>query len=667
MIHLITKGLLQFNLPEYMRIATMEECLEYFKGEELIGVDTETTGFDPYIADIYTLQLGNQDDQFVIDCETVSIQGFKPLLEDKSKTFLFQNAKFDLRFLYRHKILCPNIYDTYLAEATLTKGDNFSKKSLDYLATKYGVKKLDKSIRGKIIKEGLSKRVVKYAAEDVEVLIPIKERQEEALRKYNLVNSIKLENSFVRVLAYVEYCGIYLDATRWHKKVEEDKHNLEEAKAAIDAWVIENAPKKYTEAQLDLFNSDSKCNILWSSPMQVAQLFKDLGIDVGTIDEKTGEVKDSVDARVLGLQKDKFEIIPMYIHYKECEKTISTYGDNVLKHIHKKTGRIHTSFKQIVRTGRMSSGSKKEGTLNLQNIPADDRTRACFVPQKDDYVFVDADFSGQEQIVFANFTKDKNLLQFYKDKLGDMHSFIASKLTSIYPQLTGLSLAEIKEKFPLERGEAKKAGFALNYGGNGRTVAENVGVSEESGDKIYEDYFRAFPGIKDYAEKTQRKALKYGYIQFNDVTYSKAFLPNFDEFKDLEKQVYSPGFWEVYREEKRRESALFISKLKPLVRKYFKYKGEVYRKSLNAPIQGTAAEITKLAAIYVFDWLIQSDLIFKVLITNLIHDELLLESPRECAEKVAAVVTEKMRVAGSYFCKTIPLTADSLITQWWKH
>jgi DNA polymerase-1 len=156
-------------------------------------------------------------------------------------------------------------------------------------------------------------------------------------------------------------------------------------------------------------------------------------------------MKDSIDKKVLGPQKKKHPIISTYIEFTEHQKVVSTYGENWFDYINKATGRIHSNYQQIMNTGRLSSGQKgdkKKGLPqlpNMQNIPSDSRTRSCFQSQKGNTLIV-SDYSGQEQIVLANKSLDKDLLYFYSSGLSDMHSFIASK---IFPELVGLSLDEI--------------------------------------------------------------------------------------------------------------------------------------------------------------------------------------------------------------------------------
>jgi DNA polymerase I-like protein with 3'-5' exonuclease and polymerase domains len=663
------------NNVDYINIqhAEIEDLVEFLSDQSEVGFDTETTGFDPRTSDLLSYQIGNNKVQFVVDAIQYPIE----LIEDslKDKLLIIHNAKFDLRFLYHRGIYPTKIWDTYLAECVLYKGDRSIRKALDVVVDRYLHKQLNKTVRGKIISEKFSERVIRYGAEDVEYLPDVKIVQEAKLSLHDLTRSMSLENEFVKVLTYIEYSGIPLDVEMWKKKVEQDIVNRNDKQDELNQWIINNKIYSYIDNQLDLFDTTKKTIIDWSSPVQVASFFKTLGIDTKVSDEKTGELKDSVDAKVLEKQKDQSTIIPLYLDFKKYEKIVSTYGETIFRKIHPVTGRIHTSFTQILDTGRMSSGGKlgREETINLQNIPRlpgkDERVngkiyeRECF-RTKEGYVFIDADYSGQEQIVFANWTQDPDILKFYSDNLGDMHSFVASK---IYPYLHNVPLKTIKNEYKKERQIAKSAGFAINYGGDGNTIADNLNLSKEEGNKIYEAYFQAFPGVSNYFKRTTEQALRDGYILFNDVTKDKCFISFFDKYKTLEHRISSPGFWEVYREEKAKDSLLYKRELKSTVSRYFKLKGNISRMALNYPIQGSSANITKLACIFIFDYLIKNDLIGVVLFDNVIHDEILLECPENLAETMKKVVEDCMEKAGRVYCKIVPLTAEASICKFWNH
>lgn len=669
MIYLVTNQQAMFS-PSGYSMATVEESLEYLKNLDIIGFDTETRGMDPYTKDLLSMQLGDQDKQFVVDCLTVNPRLYKEVLE--SKELIMHNAKFDLRFLYYYEIVPTKIYDSFLVERILTTGIDTARRSLDAVVYKYCKIELDKSIRGHIHREGLSTRVIKYAADDVKYLHQVKRKQEVSLRENNLTRTASLDNEFVKVLAYIEYCGMYMNPKDWQNKCLDDLKDLNAVKEILDKFILDNPDKyaSYIDNQLSLFDEGTKCKLNWASSKQVIPFMQSLGVDTLTKDKETGLMKHSVDKKVLGPQKKKHPIIATYIEYTEHQKVVSTYGENWFEYINPVTGRIHSNYTQIMNTGRLSSGQKgkpKQGLPqlpNMQNIPSDNRTRSCFQAEPGNMLIV-SDYSGQEQIVLANKSLDKDLIRFYKEGLGDMHSFIASK---IFPELSNLSLDEIKDNHKNKRQIAKGAGFAINYGGTGITIAQNLSLSLEEGEEVYKAYFKAFPGLADYFKQEKQRALKLGYIEFNAVSNRKCFIPFFEDFQKLHKELYeTDGFWESYKLEKSQDSTIFKSYFKPKVREYFIKKGDIERMSLNYPIQGTSADITKLAGVYFFRYLLENNLVFKVKLPNVVHDEWIVEAPEDMAENISKVLQECMEKAGDVFCKTIKLKADPCITLNWKH
>jgi len=667
MIYLVTNNLEKFKhiWCANITLSTPQSLINYFQNKKELEFDTETTGLDVHSCKLLSAQFGDENNQYVVDTQSVDIKLFKELLE--SKCIIMQNAKFDLKFLYKETIWPNDVYDTFLAEAVLNMGRLQVRKGLDALVYRYTQQHMSKEVRGVIHKEGLSKRVVEYAAKDVAYLSIIKRKQLVKLEELNLMSAINLDNKFVKVLAYVEYCGFKLDADKWQSKIEKDTERLTIAHNKLDSYIFDNNMTKYIDGQFDMFSNKLNTTLNWSSSKQVIELFKDLGIDTKTKDKKTGMMKDSVDAKVLISQANKFPIIKMFTDYQQASKLTSTYGENVLRQIHPNTGRIHTEFRQLMDTGRMSCGGTDRlrgiELLNLQNIPADEAHRGCFVPEKDNKMIV-ADYSGQESVVFANFSQDTEIINFYKSGMADMHSFIAQK---IYPELEELDLGTIKKEHKQKRQNAKAAGFAIQYGGVGATIAGNLNLTTQEGEAIYDGYFKAFPGIKNYFAKCKNKALANGYVELNQISYRKSFIDFYEQYKELQSEVNAPAFWDDYRAHKTKQSDLFQSFYKPTVREYFKFKGMIERKSLNYPIQGSSAEITKFGALKFFNYITDSGLMGVVKICNIVHDEIVIECPEVIANKMAKYLQECMEDAGKPFCKIIPLKAEPCITDHWEH
>ena len=205
-----------------------------------------------------------------------------------------------------------------------------------------------------------------------------------------------------------------------------------------------------------------------------------------------------------------------------------------------------------------------------------------------------------------------------------------------------------------------------HYGGNGDTIAKNLGISKEEGYAIEKSYLESFPGIKAYFDTVTNLMMKNGYILINPILKHKRFIYNWEEINGIKKE-FTQEFWIEYRREKELDSIKFNEELKPKVRKYFVKIGKFKRDALNSPVQGTAAMITKLAAMYLFDALEKNDLLFIVKIHNLVHDEILVGCPQYISDSTALLTQKCMEKAGRFFVKVVTLKAKPLIGDHWVH
>lgn len=659
MLYLITNQEELYDNSEVYGRATIDDVIHYLKSVEETSLDMETEGFDPHTKNPLSLQLGDYENQFVIDMKTVDIRVLKPYLE--RLLILGQNLKFDLRFLMKFGIYIRKIYDTMVVEKILNCGLLGVRVALDELTDRYLGFKLDKSIRGSIHKEGLSTRVIRYAADDVKYLSSIRTRQIEELIAKDLKGVANLENRFTPCLAYIEYCGFKLSIPKWQEKMRGDNLRLLEAAAKLNAWVLDKGMHKYFKKQLSLFEPIT-CSINWASSPQVVPLFEELDLNCDVITK--GVAKKSVEAKVIEPQAKKSTIVPLYLEYKKAEKVTGTYGANFIRQINSFTKRLHTTFKQIMDTGRLSSGGKDKSQkiehVNFQNIPKDKETRGCFVAEEGNVLII-SDYSGQEQIILANRSLDPNILKFYDEGLSDMHSFVASKM---YPTLEGMSVKEIKANHSDLRYNAKTAGFAINYGGVGATIARNNNLTLEEGNAVYDAYFKAFPGLKVYFDRVKQQGLRDGYILISPLTRRKCYIDYFDKYRALERE-FDDDFWDRYRWTKQSQNEDF-KWMKEKVSKYFMYKGEIERNSLNYPIQGQAAEVTKISCIYIYDYLVDNNLMDTVRFVNTVHDENILECPKEMSQQIADMVEDCMCRAGDLYCKRVKLVAKPEISSIWE-
>lgn len=355
MIYFVSNASEIFEDDSIYKCSTVEESLKLLETIKVVGLDTETEGFDPYTKKLLSLQLGCKDFQVVIDTSTVDVSLYKEYLES-DRTFLGWNLKFDLRFLYRHNIYPKKVYDGYLAEKLLWLGypSGIHGLSLKAAGENYLGIELDKTTRGKIHYLGLNAEVIQYGANDVKYLEEIIRKQYKELQKKGLTEAIKVENQFVLPLAYMEHCGIKLDVEKWKAKMSNDNKTYQEASDALNKWVIQHFPNDkrftYRDLQGDLwngFNTEPQCVINWDSPKQVITLFKELGFDLAIKDKVTGQIKDSIDAKVIEPQKHVSSIAPIYLEYKAAAKVVGTYGQNFLDQINPVSSRIHTHYNQL--------------------------------------------------------------------------------------------------------------------------------------------------------------------------------------------------------------------------------------------------------------------------------------------------------------------------------
>lgn len=664
MIYLVTKQQSLWTSDRY-KVISAEEALELLAPLSVVELDTETMGLDPYTKELLTVQLGCAEFQVVIDCTSVDIHLFKEYMENPQRMFLGWNIKFDLKFLYHQRIVPLRVYDGYLAEKLLWLGypAGMHEMSLKAASINYLGVDMDKSVRGKIIQTGLTEDVIVYAAGDVSYLGKIRDKQLIELEKKGLLKAIDFENEFVKCLAYIEYCGAKLDVDKWKIKMATDLNNLEKYEAELNEWVEESEySSKYCSVNIqgDLFNGfDTKprCHINWTSSQQVIPLFEELGLNLKVLDKKTKHYKKSVDIKVVEPQASKSPLIPIYIKYKKAAIIVNTFGQKFLNLINPVTGRIHANFNQLgTDTGRLSSTEP-----NLQNLPHDAQTRACFVSDKGNR-WISADYSGQESYLMASMANDEAMLDELINGSGDLHSLTAKMVFQQIPR--DMPLKDIKKNFKDLRQEAKGYEFCFNYGGQDSTLIRNYGLDAKRAKEIYENYMSGFAGLKRYQDFRRVDVMRKGYILLSKITGHKAYIYDYDELKRQMDKQEDPEFWAYYREMKQEDPDCDTVQG---VRRLARRKAESEKQSINYPIQAAGALCFKLASIKLFNWLLKNGLLFKVKYCIPVHDEINLEAPDEIAQEVADMLVKCMVSAGKPFCTRAHLGADVEVGDHWIH
>ena len=301
MIYFVSTQKELFDSDAYVMM-TPEDSIKMMESWSIIQYDSETEGRDPHLCKLLCMQFGDikGENQIVVDTTTVSPLLYKDILE--SKKLVGQNIKFDLQFLYNYGIIPRNVYDTMIVEQLLHLGypSNVISYSLSSIAARRLNIDIDKTVRGEIIWRGLDEEVIKYAAGDVTYLGDIANSQLKDVKKQDLKKAVQVECNFIPAIAYLEWCGIHLDADKWKEKMRNDRIKYEYSKKALDDFVI-NTPilSKYTKVNLqgslfDGFDTTPICTINWASSQQVVKIAKDLGFNTEVKDKKTGEDKDRI-------------------------------------------------------------------------------------------------------------------------------------------------------------------------------------------------------------------------------------------------------------------------------------------------------------------------------------------------------------------------------------
>lgn len=665
MIYLVTNNRNLFpNLTEEYRRVSVEESLSILDPMEIVGADTETEGLDVYTKKLLSLQLGNFEDQVVIDTSSVDIQLYKEYLESE-RLFIFWNAKFDLKFLLHKGILPKNIYDGILAEQLMWLGypSGMHEMSLKAAGENYLGIALDKSVRGSIIKQGLTDRVIVYAADDVKYLGKIRELQLEKLEKQGLLKAIDLENEFVKPCTYFEYCGAKIDPIKWKNKVTVDKAAMEEALSALNSWVEENLPESkwlQVQPQGDLFggfDTRPKCIINWESSRQVVPIMEYLGINCTTTDPKTKKLVKSVDKKILKPQSYKSPIIELYLAYKAHATQVRTFGEKFLDLRNPVTHRIHCNFNQLgTDTARLSSANP-----NLQNLPSNEITRSCFIAE-DGNLWLSADYKGQESFLMASIANDKAMLDELIHGSGDLHSLTAKMVFSEIPR--DFPLEKIKKTYHHLRKKAKDYEFLWNYGGGVSTLERNFGLPHGEAVRLDTAYRQGFAGLAKYQEVRRREVMKLGYILLSPLTGHKAYIYDYDKLKEQMEKQRQPGFWEYYNQMK--EDAPNCDTVQG-VKRLAKRRADSEKQSINYPIQAAGALTFKVACIKFYNYLLKNNLIGVVKFCIPAHDEINCECPKEMADTIGKVLIDCMERAGDIFCTRASLGVDLAIGDHWIH
>ncbi len=345
------------------------------------------------------------------------------------------------------------------------------------------------------------------------------------------------------------------------------------------------------KVQLEIYQlAGTEFNI--GSPKQLGEvLFEKMKLVDKTRKTKTGQYSTSED--ILLKLADDHEIAQKILDYREYEKLRSTYTDSLPKMVSKSDGRIHTDYDQArAATGRLSSNNP-----NLQNIPIRTQKgrqiRSAFVPRDASYKFMSADYSQIELRIAASFAKDVTMIDAFRNKR-DIHTTTAAKVFKV----------SLEKVTPDMRRKAKEVNFGILYGSTAFGLAQNLGISKTEAAEIIDSYFREFAGIKRYMDDSINQARELEFVE--TILGRRRYLRDINS-----RNITTRGFAE--------------------------------RNAINAPIQGSAADIIKIAMINIHHWIKREKLRTRMILQ--VHDELVFDLHKEEEAVVKPMVIELMKNA----------------------
>jgi DNA polymerase I len=583
------------DVPHDYRIEKTEEeraaLISELSAQKSFCFDLETTSLDPKTCEIvgisfsYAAHTGHYIPVPADRAETRAIlEQLRPLFENRVIEKVGHNIKFDMSVLHWQGIdVLGPLFDTMLAHCLIEPDQ---KHTMDYLSQVFlgyepihieqliGEKKTGTKKNDQITMRAVPvAAVAEYSAEDADVTWQLREIVIPLLKEKGLERVFyEIECPLVPVLITLESNGVKVST----EALAEFSVKLEKEIAALEKQI-------YIDAGLT-FNLNS--------PKQLGEvLFLKLQLNPAAKKTRTGQY--STDEQTLQLLASKHPIVQHILDYREMTKLKSTYVDALPEAIFPRTGRIHTTFHQaMTATGRLNSQDP-----NLQNIPI--RTelgreiRKAFVAPDGDYEILSADYSQIELRIIAALSEDPGLLEAFQSG-EDIHRATAAK---VY----GVALDAVT---PEMRRHAKMVNFGIIYGISAFGLAQRLGIPRGEAAKIIESYFKQYPGVKEYMNRTIENAREHGYVE--TVTGRRRYLRD-------------------------------IGSANATVR------GGAERNAINSPIQGTAADMIKIAMIGVQRALEAGK--FRTRMILQVHDELVFELYVPEKEAITAMVEEKMKTA----------------------
>jgi len=574
----------------------LDAAISAMREAGFVVFDTETTGLDPYLAEMVGIAFSWKSREAVyVPWSAVVAEKVRPLLADASLPKGGQNMKYDVQVLKTHGLETNGLaFDTMLASYLLEPGRG--QHNLDTMSLRHlGIRKTPtEELIGKgkdqiTMAEVAVETVAQYAAEDADCTFRLVEFFRPQLAEHELTELFDtVEMPLVPVLADMERAGVALNAPYLASMSGE----LEEA--------AERLVKEIHALAGEEFNV--------KSPKQLGPiLFEKLEIHKSTGTRKRKQPRKtktgaySTNAQTLEAYADH-PIVAKLMEYREVTKLKSTYVDALPTMVHPTDQRIHSSFNQAVAaTGRLSSNDP-----NLQNIPVRTelgrRIRRAFVAPPG-CKLLSADYSQIELRIMAHLSGDPGLIDVY-DRGGDVHAETASRMFDIPLEMVSRE----------QRGSAKAINFGILYGMGPQRLARDLKITMDEGRAFLESYFREFPRVREFQREAVERARHDGYV--TTLLGRRRAIP--------EVNSGDPGV---------RANAENMAK--------------------NTPVQGAAADLIKVAMIAIHRRLREEQLKTRMILQ--VHDELVFEAPESEVEQASALVRTEMEGALSL---RVPLVAE---------
>jgi DNA polymerase-1 len=562
--------------------AALDDFVTEFSKNSLFSFDTETTGLDALNATIVGVSLCAKEGlayYISIGKELTDndiVEKIRPLLEDETKTIVGQNLKYDLLVLKKYNLNCKATLVDTMLAHYLIEPEQ--RHNIDFLAMNYlGWQKIStESLLGKKGNQQLS--MSQLASNQIRDYAC-----EDADVAFRLWNILKPELEKLNLTSVFEKIEMPL------VRVLVD---VEFAGVRLDSQALDALRKQYQsdsdEIEKKIYEfAGYQFNI--ASPKQLGELlFLRLKITDKPKLTKTKQFATGED--ILSELKDKHPIVGMILEFRELQKLLNTYIEALPKLVNPQTGRIHTSYNQAVTsTGRLSSTNP-----NLQNIPIRDERgkaiRKAFVPASENHILLAADYSQIELRIMAHLSQDENMVSAFEQNM-DIHQDTAAKLYGIKPE-------EVTRE---QRGHAKGANFGIIYGISAFGLAQNTGLSQRDAKQLIDNYFKAFPKVKTFMDQSIAFAREQGFAQ--TIMGRKRFL---NDIRSANATV----------------------------------RGAAERNAINAPIQGSSADMIKLSMIDIHREFEKLGLKSKMILQ--VHDELVFDVTNDEVDIVKKVVEEKM-------------------------